>query len=278
LNPSEADEAAKRRTLPNSRPAGGADAQTAQQVITELGIVKWDLLLLGDGSGTGWKDACGWGVAAIDRLTREYSLFAGALNAGSINLAEMLPYLHALTWFHANQGRQRLKTRGDFMYVHIVTDSKLTVAMGREACSPGTPLPRVQQALWAAFREFTTLGYVITFHWQSRNTSVMNLVCDLVASLSRRSLLNTAQGIAPVGNRAQLLEAERAVTRLLKRGAGDAEATLQAAQAALQILLFADLSYAERLRVAISQVGLYDPHDGTPIDIREVDHDSISAG
>lgn len=278
LKTTEEEAAAKRRPSRNSRPAASADAQTVQQVIDFLGIKCWDLLFFADGSGTGWSDACGYAGVLIDKLTREYSLYSGALNAGSINLAEFLPYLHGMTWYHANVGRKRIEARSGVLYVHIITDSKVTVEHGRQACDLSQPLPKVQQALWASFREFCRLGYNFSFHWQERSSSLMNQCCDLVASLARRSLLNTGKGSAPVRHRENLLDAEKSLRRLLRSGAPESvRPTVEAGLRALQLLLFDDLTYAGQLATALAEARLTDPLTMQPLDVKVVDGDSVTA-
>ncbi len=273
---SEEEAAAKRPPSHNARPASGQDALTVQQIIETLGIVNWDLLFVGDGSGSGWRGACGWAGVLVDRMTREYSLYSGAMNMGSVNLAELMPYYHAMTWYHANVGRKRIEARSGVILVHIVTDSAVTVEHGRQACDLKQPLPKVQQALWASFREFCKLGYSFTFHWQERSTSLMNQCCDLVASLVRRSLLNTNQGKPPTVHREELLAAEQGLRRLLRSGISPTvQPSVEAGLRALQVLLFGELPYAEQLATALAEARAVDPTSLQPLDVKEIDGDSL---
>ena len=235
------------------------------------------MLFVGDGSGSGWDGACGWANVLVDRLTREYTLFSGAMNCSSINVAELMPYLHTINWFHAQQGRKRLQSRAKFFQVHIITDSKFTVDSGLAACDPTRPLPTVQQGLWAAMREFSKFGYVFHWHWQERSTSIFNQCCDLVASIARRSVLDTTAGKQPVLHRDELVGTVRALQRLARENTNTHyQPTLDAALNALQLLLFGELPYAEQLLAAMACVKLRDA-DGARIALDQLDpgwHDS----
>lgn len=171
------------------------------QLLVELQITAWDLLLVGDGSGTGWNDCCGWACAMIDRYSRDVRPFFGAMSVGSVNVAEFMPYYQALAWFHSQHGQQRLKERG-LLRVHIITDSDTTVSHGTQSANPTQPLPKVNRMLWAGMRQLGAEGYHIHYHWARRSTTLLNWYSDLLASLSRRAIKNlpnqpsTAAGLA----------------------------------------------------------------------------------
>jgi ribonuclease HI len=233
--------------------------------------VDWDLLFVGDGSGSGWAGACGWANVLVDRLTREYTLFSGAMNCSSVNVAELMPYLHALNYFHATQGRKRLNSRAKFFKVHVITDSKFTAESGTQACDLTKHLPSVHQALWAAVREFTKFGYVFHWHWQGRSSVVFNQCCDLVASIARRSVIDTTAGKPPPVYREELLAAGRAMERLARTNKDELiQPTLEAGIHALRMLLFSELPYAEQLIAAMGNVRLRDA-TGKPIPLDQLD-------
>lgn len=171
-------------------------------MLTKAGITEWDLLIVGDGSGTGWGDACGWASVLIDRRTRNRKLFYGAMNLGSVNLAEMMPYYQALAWFHNNHGKARLKERSPLL-VHVITDSQVTALHGNRITNKHEGLPKVaHRALWAGVQEFIALGYRLEFRWARRDTSGLNNLCDLIAGLSRRAIKDTEpSGVEGSANR-----------------------------------------------------------------------------
>jgi len=161
-----------------------------QQVLERAKIDRWDILIIGDGSGTGWKDACGWAGILIDRAYHMRLLVDGAQNLGSINLAEMMPYLMGLINYHEQQGKRQLKMRSP-LQVHIITDSQVTCYHGIAAAKPEEPLPKVShRALWAGMRELGRMGYRIHYHWAERSTSMLNWASDLIAYLARKGVKN----------------------------------------------------------------------------------------
>jgi ribonuclease HI len=175
----------QRRSLGDSGPAH----ELLQAVVDRLGIgSQWDLLLVGDGSGNSWNAPAGWATAFVDHLTRERKLYRGCCNEASINFAEAIPYQQALTKFHAQQGKARLRSLG-VLRVHIITDSDVVATWGNQTANPTLPLPE-QVLVWAGFRELCRLGYHLVWHWVKRNNCELNLLADLVASLMREAVIN----------------------------------------------------------------------------------------
>ncbi len=157
-------------------------------LLTRLAISEWDLLLAGDGSGNNSDKACGWAGILIDRQTRGRRVSYGAVNQGSINFAETMPYLQLLTWFDQYHGKARLETRGS-LRVHIVTDSQVVATWGAAAMSPTSLTPRKQGPYWAAMRYLRSLGYICEFHWLPRQTTTLNTMADLIAGLARSAMI-----------------------------------------------------------------------------------------
>ncbi len=170
------------------RMSGAPQAELLQDILRKAGITTWDFAIIGDGSGCGWKAGCGWAGIVIDHETRGRQMVNGAMNVGSINMAELMPYLQILTWLHQEVGKSRLKRTG-ILNVHIITDSQVVAKQGVITANPALDLPKVQQGLWAAMREFGRLGYHLHWHWADRMTNELNSVADLIAGLSRRTLI-----------------------------------------------------------------------------------------
>ncbi len=148
---------------------------------------------MGDGSGSGWAKACGWGAILIDNRDRR-RFFYGAMDCGSVNFAESMPYIQALTWYDNHHGKEILEQIG-YLNVHILTDSQVIATWGNKAMLPeGGDPPRKQLALWAGMRELRRVGYHCVFHWAPRMTTELNWAADLLAGLSRREV---EQAIAP---------------------------------------------------------------------------------
>jgi hypothetical protein len=108
--------------------------------------------------------------------------FYGALNAGSVNLAEAMPYQQALVWYDNNFGKARLRQTGTIR-VHVITDSQVIASLGPRACQLATELPRKHIPVWAPLREYRQLGYDIRFHWAPRMTNQFNWAADVIAGL-----------------------------------------------------------------------------------------------
>jgi len=180
-----------------SHRSGKATAELLDALLSKACIAEWDLLMVGDGSGTGWNEPNGWACVLIDRQTRLRKLFYGGSNAGSVNFAELMPYFQGLTWFHSQHGKRRLKERG-FQRVHVITDSQVTALHGNRSANPREDLPSVpQRPLWAAVREQCRIGYQLQFHWAARMTNDLNYISDLVAGLTRRALIPLEDESAP---------------------------------------------------------------------------------
>lgn len=152
-------------------------------------IAEWDVLLVGDGSGTGWNDANAYASVLIDKLTRGRKTFWGGNRYGSVNLAEMEAVLKPLIWYHNEYGKKRLKIRTP-QIIHVLTDSQVTAGHGARTANPREPLPEVpHRPLWAAMREFARMGYQLEYHWAKRCDSDLNILSDLIAGLTRREIL-----------------------------------------------------------------------------------------
>jgi len=161
-----------------------------QRVLDRAKIDRWDILIIGDGSGTGWRDACGFAGILIDRAFHTRMLVHGGLSAGSVNLAEMMPYLTGLINYHEQYGKRQLKMRSP-LQVHIITDSQVTCYHGVAAASATEELPKVShRPLWAGMRDLGRMGYRIHYHWAARSTSMLNWASDLIAYLARKNIKN----------------------------------------------------------------------------------------
>jgi hypothetical protein len=170
------------------RVSGEPESEVLQAVLDRAGITAWDVLLVGDGSGNEWDKACGWAGVLIDRETRGRRLDWGAMNPGSINFAETMPYLQLINWYDQHGGgKERLRQYG-FVRVHIITDSQVIARWGTASAGSGD-LPRNHIVMWAGLRELRRLGYQFTFHWANRSESLLNWMADLVAGMARRELL-----------------------------------------------------------------------------------------
>lgn len=198
--------ASSRRSSRNRKAVPLSDADAAErQLLAKLltscniGPTDWDLLLVGDGSGSGWSASCGWAATLIDRnnlVARNLNgrrLFFGAAEPGSVNFAESAPYLQAIQWYDVHLGKDLLDVNGT-LRCHIITDSQVIAKWGVAATNPHGKLPRKGLAIWASMREYARLGYQFEFHWARRQTSELNWLADLIAGLSRAAISDCLNG------------------------------------------------------------------------------------
>lgn len=238
-------------------------------LLSRLNITRWDALIVGDGSGTGWQDGCGWAHTVIDRLTRGRRMFRGACDGGSVNLAELMPVLHGLTWFHQTVGRDRLRHSGG-QVIHIVTDSTTTVEHGRQALDLSRPILETNLLFWSGVREFHRLGYEIHFHWLGRSTTDLNRAADLVAALARRGNLDLELrvGLTPV-EAEHVRDAARVVCNTAQAAASEVSLrhAVDWAAYALRTLLRVHGTDADRAALGIETARMEDPNGHSPIDV-----------
>lgn len=204
-------------------------------VLDRAEIQQWDLLLIGDGSGSAWDLPNGWATVLIDQETRGRKLFFGAASKGSVNMAEAMPYFQAMFWFHNAHGVDRIKRRGA-LQVHIITDSQVTVNHGRKAANLKEALPKIpHRPIWAGMREFGYMGYEFHWHWAPRSTNNLNWASDLIAALARREILLLGQDFDTRG--------------------------------------FSGTALAARAAESMANVQFQDPADGSPIDLNHLNPD-----
>jgi len=163
-----------------------------------MGNPQWDVLLVGDGSGSGWAHACGWAATLICRRHQARRFFYGGMDCGSVNFAESMPYIQAITWYDAHHGKALLKQLG-MLRVHILTDSQVIAGWGTKAMQGHSELPRKHIGLFSAMREYRRLGYHCNFHWAPRMTTELNWAADLMAGLTRREVINAGDQSYVVG-------------------------------------------------------------------------------
>lgn len=170
-----------------------ASIPTIPALLKKCGIADWDALIIGDGSGSGWSLGLGWAAVLIDRYSRAGKLFYGAINVGTVTLAEFLPYLYALNWYGGDDGpgKSRLKqamTEQRSLQIHIITDSEITATVGN---NPESRKKHYQ--MWAALDAWRSSGYEITFHFVPRDVTPLNIFVDAVSRQARIDLTKTRE-------------------------------------------------------------------------------------
>lgn len=154
-------------------------------MLERFNVTKWDLVLVGDGSGSNWNNEAGWGVVAIEKDSMQRRTFYGAMNKGTVNFAEMMAYLQPLTWYMAEDARRRKELRSTapiIRNIHIFTDSSYVRNQG-DRKDLGF---KKNKALWAAFELIHRQGYFLHWHWAERDDISLNTYADQLSKAARR--------------------------------------------------------------------------------------------
>lgn len=103
----------------------------------------------------------------------------GAWSAGTVNIAEAMPCLHALMWYESVHA-PTAPHNGPRM-VHVISDSEVTVNAGNR-----TSRIRDLSPLWAAWDNLLFKGYTARFHHAPREIIGLNSLCDELSRFSRQ--------------------------------------------------------------------------------------------
>lgn len=177
----------KARKAKPTRPIGQVLAQPEQaalsDLLTALGVQHWDFVVVGDGSGSNWNQEVGWASVSIERATMERLVWVGAANRGTVNFAEIMAYLHPLTYFSAREvdRRKRGESRARAYNVHIITDSQYCRDTGRTRSA----MVSKNVGLWACLNSLARTGLVLHWHWMRRQTTGLGRYCDQLSRLAR---------------------------------------------------------------------------------------------
>lgn len=163
-------------------PFWGATVVSDLEALTsELSLPEYDLLLVGDGSGTTSNEACAWACVAYNKITGEIDIHNGSMSCGTNNFAELIPYAQAL--WHFDQYFKTVAKPNQQGRVEIVSDSEVTVR-----CGNGVYTRKGNGFLWNGIEWFEKNGY--TIHWThvKRNTNRFSKRCDWLAGETRIAL------------------------------------------------------------------------------------------
>lgn len=160
--------------------------ENLDQLLERLKIEEWDLLLIGDGSGSNWNFECGWGCVSIEHDTLARKSWHGAMSAGTVNFAEVMAYLQPLCWYVNREMLRRKKAtyKVKARHIHIITDSQYAKTKG----SSKDLLAGKNGALWQIFRQFGAQGMILHWHWIPRETVELNRFADQLSKAARLNL------------------------------------------------------------------------------------------
>jgi ribonuclease HI len=162
---------------------GATLKEDLESLCAELKLDKKDfsLLLIGDGSGTIFTKPCGWACVAWNTITDEVVIHNGSVSSGTNNFAELVPYAHALWYFHQELVSMKSITKPK---VEVVSDSEVTVR-----CGNGVYQRKSNAAIWASVQWYVdNAGFDIHWNHVYRNTNRFSKRCDWLAGQSRTGL------------------------------------------------------------------------------------------
>jgi ribonuclease HI len=158
------------------------DNEGLQAFLDRLDIKEWDLLLVGDGSGSKWGLPIGWATVAIEKSSMMRKVFYGAMNEGTVNIAEAMAYMHAMLWYSAKLKAKRKKKATREQIVHVVTDSAYVETVGnRKNVDFST-----NQPIWAVMELMKRQSIKIVWHHLPRENVALNIYADLLSKRARK--------------------------------------------------------------------------------------------
>jgi hypothetical protein len=109
-------------------------------------------------------------------------VFYGAMNEGTVNVAEVMAYVQPILWYlrqvqdaRSNGAAVRKHT------VHIITDSEYTANTGNK----GHIHFKTNQLLWMVFELVKRHGLEIKWHWAQREDVDLNTYADILSKKAR---------------------------------------------------------------------------------------------
>lgn len=181
------DEAKPKKNGPLCRKLSQAEIEQLSAFLETHGITRWDWIVIGDGSGSGWDGPAGFASVLIDNATRTRHDWAGSLSRASINMAEMMALLHPLNWLASVEADRRSKrgSRVTALRIHLFTDSEYTSNTG----SNRNRKVHKNGLLWSCFDALTRQGLVLFWHWIRRETVPLQIEMDEQSKIARSRMV-----------------------------------------------------------------------------------------
>jgi ribonuclease HI len=153
----------------------------------------WDVIIVGDGSGSRYGWPGGWAAVLFDKATGLRKLLYGALSDTTVNVMELSPYIYSMMWYSRGPGKDLQKQLREatqvgiaprMVQVHIITDCEIIADQGRRIKARDTNRP-----LWQTMDDFERLGY--SFHWYhvERDLLAANRLCDFLSKEMRKATM-----------------------------------------------------------------------------------------
>jgi len=173
---------------PTGTVSNESESANLEALLESLGVVAWDIVLIGDGSGSNWSQEIGWACVSFEKHIVvggiEKLVWYGGANRGTVNFAEIMAYLQPLTYFASREDDRRKagKSKTRAYNVHIITDSQYCRDTGRTRSA----MVAKNSGLWSCLNALTRQGLVLHWHWLKRDSCQHNTHSD---ELSRKARL-----------------------------------------------------------------------------------------
>lgn len=146
-----------------------------------------DAVFIGDGSGSTRERACAWAVVIIehDLITRH--VLTGGMNLGTVNTAELMAYVHAISWYLHPEKIDELRDlfNRDDLHVHIITDSDYAAQLGANRAYASS---HANHIYWAAIEAMQRKGVMTHWHHCRGDSVGLNVYADRLAYTTRMCL------------------------------------------------------------------------------------------
>lgn len=152
----------------------------------------WDVVLVGDGSGSHYGYPGGWGVKIYDRLSDTSAVLWGGLSDTTVNVCELSPYVYGLLWHVHNHGKDHWSRRvqqcgpgvaPEPLKTYVLTDCAIIAAQGSQQAERLTNEP-----LWRSLESCKFSIYDVTWVYQERDQTNDNRLCDILSKASRKAI------------------------------------------------------------------------------------------
>ena len=147
-------------------------------------VTGYDLIILSDGSGCKWGYSIGWASILIERERFENKLLWGSSSEGTVNVAELIPFMMALR-YHFYKTLKGKKTKATLKTL-CISDSEHTVNQGNRLSKR-----TIHQDLWAAIDFFESIGYQIDWYWIDRCSNYPAELVDAIAGFCNQTCKTT---------------------------------------------------------------------------------------
>lgn len=134
------------------------------KLIKDNQLEDFDFIIVADGSGSTLNRPCGFWCYIYDKYQDKVFHLGGAFTHGTNNLAEIMPFVHAM--FYLKNGEFLIRDRD----ILCISDSEILVKQGKG-------MYKRNSIMWKVIEEIDEYCYV-EWKWMSRNSNEILKQCD----------------------------------------------------------------------------------------------------